>query len=216
MKTNIVLMGPPGAGKGTLAKKLASAYKLPHISTGDMFREAIGNKTKVGLEAKVFIDAGHLVPDDVTIALVKERLSQKDCAKGYIFDGFPRTLLQAEALTALTKELKRPIQIVININEDKAVLVDRISGRRVCKVCGAPFHVTSMKPKKDGICDACGGELIQRKDDNAASLLVRLDHYEKDTFPINEYYKGLKLLVEFSHIADANDLFAKVGICLAK
>ncbi|TAH59495.1 MAG: adenylate kinase [Bacillota bacterium] len=185
---NIILLGPPGAGKGTLAKQLISVYNIPHISTGDMFREAIKEGTPLGRLAASYINEGHLVPDEVTISLVRERLSQKDCENGYLLDGFPRTLPQAEALDTIGKDLSRPINVVINITADETELVRRISGRRVCRKCGAPYHIDTMKPKKDGVCDACGGELYQRKDDNKDNLLVRLNHYYADTKPLEDFY----------------------------
>ncbi|MBQ2493650.1 MAG: adenylate kinase, partial [Bacilli bacterium] len=174
---NIILMGPPGAGKGTQAKRIVDAFKLPHISTGDMFREAISQGTPLGLQAKAIIERGDLVPDELTIGLVKERLSRDDCAEGFLLDGFPRTIPQAEALKVLGPEIGRAIDLVIDISVPDEELVRRIAGRRVCPKCGASYHITDMKPKKEGICDRCGAELIQRKDDNAESLKVRLDNY---------------------------------------
>ena len=194
---NIILMGPPGAGKGTQAKKLIAALNIPHISTGDMFREAIKEGTPLGKLAASYINDGHLVPDDVTIGLVKERLSKDDCAKGYLLDGFPRTIPQAEALDDMTKEIGREISHVIDIETPKEELVKRICGRRVCKKCGAPYHITNIKPKIDGVCDICGGELIQRADDNEEALIVRLDAYHKQTKPLLEYYSKKGLLKEF-------------------
>jgi len=194
MKSNIILMGPPGAGKGTLAKRLIAKYNLPHISTGDMFREAIKANTQLGLLAQGYMQRGDLVPDEVTIGIVKERLSKDDCSKGYLLDGFPRTLAQAEALKNLTKELKREVNLVINIDCDTEELVRRISGRRVCKNCGAPYHVYSMKPKVEGICDKCGGPLFQRADDNETSLKTRLAHYVSDTKPLLSFYEKEGLL----------------------
>ncbi len=208
---NIILMGPPGAGKGTQAKLLISKFNLPHISTGDMFREAIKNKTPLGVIASQYINDGHLVPDDVTIGLVKERLSQEDCANGYILDGFPRTIPQAEALTALTKEIGREIDFVINIDTPKEMLVERIGGRRVCKVCGAPFHIVTRKPKVEGVCDVCGGELIQRKDDNEEALNTRLEIYTKDTKPILDYYESLGLLKSFDGTIGAENLLNEIS-----
>ena len=163
---NIILMGPPGAGKGTNAKRISSFYKIPHISTGDMFREAIKNGTSLGKLANEYISKGLLVPDDVTIGLVKERLSNPDCANGYLLDGFPRTLEQAKALEEIGKEIDRPVNHVLNIVVPESILVERISGRRVCKKCGAPFHIKTLQPKVEGVCDLCGGELYQRKDDD--------------------------------------------------
>ena len=159
MKKNIILMGPPGAGKGTLAKQLI-ALGYVHISTGDMFREAIKAGTELGKLADSYIKRGDLVPDEVTIGLVKERLSKDDCANGFLLDGFPRTLPQAEALEKLTKEINRPIETVINLDCDNKELVRRISGRRVCKNCGAPYHIETMKPKVEGTCDICKQNLF--------------------------------------------------------
>ncbi len=195
---NIILMGPPGAGKGTQAKILIAKYNIPHISTGDMFREAIKEGTPLGKLAASYINEGHLVPDDVTIGLVKERLSKDDCANGYLLDGFPRTIPQAEALEKLTKEIGREIEYVINIDTPKEELVKRICGRRVCKKCGAPYHIINVKPKVDGVCDICGGELIQRPDDNEEALNTRLEAYTKQTKPLLEFYEKKGLLTNFS------------------
>ncbi len=191
---NIILLGPPGAGKGTLAKKLLKHYKFPHISTGDMFREAIKEGTALGRLAASYINQGHLVPDEVTIGLVKQRLGQDDCGQGFLLDGFPRTLPQAEALVEIGQEIARPITAVINVTCDKQELVRRITGRRVCRKCGAPYHVDTMKPRVDGICDICGGELYQRKDDTKELLEQRLEHYNIDTRPLEEFYQNLGLL----------------------
>lgn len=195
---NIILMGPPGAGKGTQAKILIAKYNIPHISTGDMFREAIKEGSPLGKLAASYINEGHLVPDDVTIGLVKERLSKDDCANGYLLDGFPRTIPQAEALEKLTKEIGREIEYVINIDTPKEELVKRICGRRVCKKCGAPYHIINVKPKVDGVCDICGGELIQRPDDNEEALNTRLEAYTKQTKPLLEFYEKKGLLTNFS------------------
>ncbi len=203
---NIILMGPPGAGKGTNAKRIASFYKIPHISTGDMFREAIKNKTPLGELASKYISEGLLVPDDVTIGLVKERLALDDCKNGFLLDGFPRSLPQAEALTAIGEEISRPINYVINIVVPEAILVDRISGRRVCKACGAPYHIKNMKPKVDGVCDLCGGELVQRKDDNEETLKARLHEYHKMTEPLIAYYKNLGVTYDVDGTKDLDEL----------
>jgi adenylate kinase len=194
MKLNILLLGAPGAGKGTQAQLIKEKYNIPHISTGDMFREAIRNKTPIGVLADSYISKGNLVPDDVTIALVKERLSKDDCANGYLLDGFPRTLVQAEALTQLTKDINRPIDLVIDIEVDENKLIDRISGRRMCKGCGASYHIKNLPPKVEGVCDVCGGELYIRKDDNVDALTVRLHNYHESTQPLIDYYSNLGVL----------------------
>ena len=213
---NIILMGPPGAGKGTQAKMIIAEYHLPHISTGDMFREAIKNETPLGKIAQQYINDGHLVPDDVTIGLVKERLSQPDCAEGYILDGFPRTIPQAEALDKLTEEIGRPITYVLNIDTPAEVLEERICGRRVCKVCGAPYHIVNRKPKVEGICDNCGGELMQRKDDNVDALRTRLSIYYKDTEPILEFYKAKGLLKTFDGTIGAENVLKEIKALLGE
>ena len=197
-KLNMIIMGPPGAGKGTQAKLIIKEHNIPHISTGDMFREAIEEKTPLGLLAQKYINDGHLVPDDVTIGLVKERLAKDDCKNGFLLDGFPRTIPQAEALDKLSKQIGREIGLVLSINTPKEELIRRITGRLVCKNCGAPYHKDSRKPKVEGVCDICGGELIQRKDDNKEALEVRLEHYDKQTKPLLEFYEKKGLL----HVLD--------------
>ena len=216
MKKNIILMGPPGAGKGTLAKQLKEAFNLVHISTGDMFRDAIKAQTELGILAQKYINDGHLVPDEVTIGLVKERLSQPDCDAGFLLDGFPRTLPQAEALQEISKEISRPIDTVINLDCDNEELIRRISGRRVCKNCGAPYHIVSMRPKVEGVCDLCGGPLYQRKDDNEEALKVRLGHYVSETKPLLDYYQNLGLLENFNSLTGKEALFDEVSSYLKK
>ena len=216
MKKNIILMGPPGAGKGTLAKQLKSALNLVHISTGDMFRENIKAQTELGKLAQSYIDHGDLVPDSVTIEMLKARLAEKDCEKGFLLDGFPRTLPQAEALEKLSKEINRPIEVVVNLDCDNSELIRRISGRRVCKNCGAPYHVVTMKPKVEGVCDLCGGPLYQRADDNEEALKVRLDHYVKDTKPLLDFYKERGLLENFNSLIGSVELFNQVSTYLEK
>jgi len=208
---NIILMGPPGAGKGTQAKKIIDGFHLPHISTGDMFREAISKGTPLGLQAKAIIERGDLVPDEITIGLVKERLSQPDCEHGYLLDGFPRTIPQAEALKVMGPEIGRAVNLVIDITCPDEELVRRIAGRRVCPKCGASFHITDVKPQVEGICDRCGNELVQRKDDNAESLKVRLENYYKSTQPLVEFYKAEGLYHHFDgtvgHVALYEDIY---------
>lgn len=215
MKKNIILVGPPGAGKGSVAKKLIS-LGLAHISTGDMFREAMKQGTPLGKLAESYINKGDLVPDEVTIGLVKERLSQPDCANGYLLDGFPRTIPQAEALENLTKEINRPIEAVINLDCDEETLIKRISGRRVCRVCGTPYHIVNVKPKVEGVCDVCGGELYQRKDDNEDALKVRLQHYVQDTEPLLSFYGSRGLLKGFDSLVGSDVLFDEIVEFLKK
>lgn len=216
MLKNIILMGPPGAGKGTLAKQLKSSFDLVHISTGDMFRENIKGGTELGLLAKSYIDKGDLVPDQVTIDMLKDRLAKKDCEKGFLLDGFPRTLPQAEALEKLSKEINRPIDVVVNLDCNNEELIRRISGRRVCKNCGAPYHIVTMKPKVEGVCDLCGGPLYQRADDNEEALKVRLDHYVHDTKPLLEFYENRGLLKNFNSLMGSQELFNQVSEFLNK
>ncbi len=192
----ILLMGPPGAGKGTQAEKLIRDYGIPQISTGDMFRAAVKSGTELGKEAKSYMDKGALVPDSVTIGIVGERLAQKDCQKGWILDGFPRTEAQAKALDAILKEIHISLTAVLEIKADAKGLIKRISGRLVCKGCGASFHKDFRPPVKEGICDNCGGELYQRADDNEATVGERLEVYEKSTRPLIDYYKKTGKLYE--------------------
>jgi adenylate kinase len=210
MKLNILLLGAPGAGKGTQAQLIKEKYNIPHISTGDMFREAIRNKTPIGVLADSYISKGNLVPDDVTIALVKERLSKDDCANGYLLDGFPRTLVQAEALTQLTKDINRPIDLVIDIEVDENKLIDRISGRRMCKGCGASYHIKNLPPKVEGVCDVCGGELYIRKDDNVDALKVRLEAYHTQTQPLINYYAQYGLIGEVNGDTSLENVFKAI------
>ncbi len=181
---NIIMLGAPGAGKGTQAAVLCEHFGIPTISTGNMIREALKNGTEMGLKAKSFMDEGKLVPDEVVIGIVKERLSEDDCKKGFILDGFPRTIPQAEALDKMGVD----IQYVINIDVDDEKIIKRMSGRRVCEDCGRPFHTESLKPQKEGVCDDCGGTLVQRKDDHPDTVLARLDVYHKETEPLVDYY----------------------------
>ncbi|MGP1413851.1 MAG: adenylate kinase [Bacillales bacterium] len=194
MFKSIILLGAPGAGKGTNAKRISKLYNIPHISTGDMFREAIKNNTDLGKKASEYMQQGLLVPDEITIGLVEERLQKDDCKDGFLLDGFPRTIKQAERLKEIGNKINRPIKYVINIEVPEEVLKDRICGRRVCKQCGAPYHVVNMKPKVDGVCDLCKGELIQRKDDNEEALKVRLSEYHNQTEPLIKFYDNEKIL----------------------
>ena len=196
----LILMGPPGAGKGTQAEKLVEVYHIPHISTGDMFRKAQKDGTELGLKAKSYMENGQLVPDEVTVGIVKERLAEDDCKDGFLLDGFPRTVKQADALDAILKELGMTLDRVINIDVDNKFLIDRLTGRRVCKSCGASFHVKNKAPKVDGVCDKCGGMLYQRKDDNVETVSNRLEVYGVQTAPLIDYYqsKGIMSAIDGS------------------
>ena len=187
-------MGRPGAGKGTQAVNIREYYNIPHISTGDMFRAAIKNQTKLGLEAKSYMDKGALVPDEVTIGIVKDRLLEDDCKNGFLLDGFPRTIAQAEALDAFLKENGIKLDAVLDVNVPAEILVRRMVGRRVCKTCGATFHVEFNPSKVEGVCDNCGSPLIQRADDTEATAKNRLAVYDNQTAPLLEFYKKQNIL----------------------
>jgi len=187
-KIKIILLGSPGVGKGTYAKRLSKIYGIPQISTGDMFREAINNKTKIGLLAKTYIDKGNLVPDDVTIKIVEQRLKKDDCKNGFMLDGFPRTIAQAEALDKIIV-----IDKVLDFTASEKVIIDRLSGRRICKSCGAIYHIRNIIPKVKGVCDKCGRKVYQRNDDKPKAIKERFVVYKKQTEPLIEYYtkKGI-------------------------
>lgn len=184
----LVLMGLPGAGKGTQAEQIVEQYGIPHISTGDMFRAAIKEGTPLGLEAKSYMDSGNLVPDEVTIGIVRERLAKDDCEKGFLLDGFPRTVAQAEALENILSDLDRQIDYVLNVSVDTDKLMERLTGRRVCPVCGTTYHVIFNPPKVDGKCDKDGAELIQRKDDNEETVRTRLEVNMEQSKPLLDFY----------------------------
>jgi adenylate kinase len=186
----IILLGPPGAGKGTQAKKLTQAFDIPQISTGDMLRAAVKNGTPLGVKAKAFMDAGGLVPDEVVIGIVKDRLAEPDCGRGFILDGFPRTIPQAEALDRVTKELGKEIRFVLSLEVDQDDLMERLCGRRTCTGCGAMYHVAFNPPKAEGKCDKCGAALIQRDDDREETITNRLGNYNKATAPLLDYYRN--------------------------
>jgi len=192
----VVLLGPPGAGKGTQAKAIADHWNIPHISTGDLFRENLNNKTALGLKAKAYMDAGKLVPDTLVIELVKDRIVRDDCKSGYLLDGFPRTVAQAEALDAFCREAHQPLDYAINICVPENILVERITGRRVCSECGASYHVTFNPPKVDGKCDRCGAALVARKDDNAETVKTRINVYNEQSAPLVDYYKAAKIIID--------------------
>jgi adenylate kinase len=191
----IAFLGPPGAGKGTQARELARAWSVPHIATGDMLREAVAAGTALGREAKAYMDRGALVPDDVIIAMIAERLRDADARSGFLLDGFPRTIPQAEGLERLLKDIGQPLERVIYFDVAEPELVRRLTGRRVCRGCGHSFHVVSNPPRREGVCDACGGELYQRVDDSESTVRNRLSVYRTQTAPLLEWYAARGLLV---------------------
>lgn len=207
---NIILMGPPGAGKGTQAEFIKAAYPIPHISTGDMFRAAVKQQTPMGLEAKKYMDSGKLVPDEVTIGVVKERLAESDCAKGFLLDGFPRTVQQAVALDEILSSMNGKIDLVLNIAVPSEVLFDRMAGRVSCEQCKAVYNTKFKAPKQEGTCDKCGGKLIQRADDQPETVKNRLDVYQEQTAPLLDYYSHKGNLQNVDGNRDVNVVFADV------
>jgi adenylate kinase len=216
MKKNLVLLGPPGAGKGTQAKMLVEQYGIPQISTGDILRKAAAAGTELGKEAKKFMDAGNLVPDDVVIGLVRERLKEPDCKAGYILDGFPRTVNQAKTLDDILKKMADGLTHVISIEVDEKDLLARLTGRRTCRSCGAMYHVKFEPPKKSGVCDKCAGELYQRDDDKEETIMSRLKVYKQQTEPLIAYYKGTGLLRSIPGTGGIKDIFNSITTVLGK
>lgn len=206
----IVLLGPPGAGKGTQAKSISNRYEIPHISTGDIFRKNISEMTPLGIEAKKHIDNGQLVPDSLTIDIVKDRLTQEDCKNGYLLDGFPRTVVQAEALKEFLIERGEELDSALLIDVPKDFILERMTGRRVCPSCGASYHVKFNPPKNNGKCDVCGSEVVQRKDDTEATVKERLDVYDRQTQPLIEYYKREDLLQVVDGTKAINKVFDSI------
>ncbi len=212
----ILLMGPPGAGKGTQAAKLVKKYGIPHISTGDMFRAAVKEGTELGKKAKACMDAGQLVPDEITIGIVRERLQKPDCTKGFILDGFPRTVEQADALDGILKSLSIHLTRAVDISVPSSSLIERAVGRRVCKKCGAAYHIRFNPSKKDGVCDECGGETYQRADDSEETMKSRLSVYDAQTKPLIRYYQQAGLYSEIDGSQEMSKVFADITACLEK
>jgi adenylate kinase len=202
-----ILFGPPGAGKGTQAETIVKEFSIPHISTGDIFRKNIKEGTPLGKKAMEYMDQGKLVPDDLTIELVKDRLLEDDCKEGFLLDGFPRTIYQADALEDFLKSLGQSLDYVINIRVRKELLVERAVGRRLCKNCGQAYHMSFNKPSKEGVCDKCGGELIQRKDDTQETVENRINVYREQTEPLIDYYTKKGIIVNI----DGEKPIAQVG-----
>lgn len=203
-------MGPPGCGKGTQGKRLGSHYRIPQLSTGDMLRAAVRDLTPVGVKARGYMDKGQLVPDEVIIGIMRERLAASDCSRGYILDGFPRTIEQGKALDRLFTETGDKLTAVLNLAVPDEEVVARLSGRRQCTKCGTGFHVSFNKPKKEGVCDACGANLYQRDDDNEKTVCDRLSVYNKQTAPLIEFYKNKNVLHELKGFGSIDEIFKKL------
>jgi adenylate kinase len=208
----ILFLGAPGAGKGTQCKHLVKQLNLPHLSSGDLLREAVKAGTEAGIKAKQYMAEGKLVPDEVLINMFREKLQAPECAPGFILDGFPRNLAQAEALDKLLAELKKDLTVVIDLDVDEKLLMDRLTGRRICsnKTCNQPYHLVNIPPKKDNVCDICGGELYQRNDDKAELVAPRLEEYSKQTKPLIDYYSKRGILKRIDGNGDENQIFSNL------
>ncbi len=210
--SSIILLGAPGSGKGTLAQQLKTKLNIPHISTGDMFREAVKGNTPMGLKASSYMKDGHLVPDDITIGVVDERFTKEDVKKGFILDGFPRTIPQAEAFDSIIKNKGLKIDAVILLDVDQGLIVRRITGRRSCPSCGNVYHIETVKPKVEGICDSCSTKLIQRKDDTEEVVKERLETYEKQTAPLIDFYSAKKILLKIDASRSPNYMMQQLEV----
>jgi adenylate kinase len=206
----LILLGPPGAGKGTQAKKIAEKYNIPHISTGDIFRANIKNETALGKKAKEYIDSGELVPDSIVVAIVEDRLLEDDAKNGFLLDGFPRTVKQAEALNDVLSNMNTSLDYVLNIEVDSDILVKRITGRRICKECGATYHIEFNQPEEAGVCDVCGGELYQRSDDTKATVENRINVYFDQTSPLIDYYQKKDQLTTIDGEQGIDEVFEEI------
>lgn len=215
---NLLIIGAPGAGKGTMSENIINDYHLIHVSTGDMLRAAVKNETPVGLKAQEYMNRGELVPDEIIHDIIVERFSADDMEAGFLFDGYPRTLAQAIDLDEILKELDKKVDCVINLNIDDQQLIERITGRRLCPTCGEIYNIYSKPSITEGICDKCGGQLIQRKDDNLESLTVRLEEYHKNTQPVIEYYEKADIVKNVDATQSLQDVYANIknileGLC---
>ena len=212
----LVLLGPPGAGKGTQAAEIVKKYNVPHISTGDIFRKNISEGTELGKKAKEYMDKGLLVPDELVVAIVKDRLSESDCKEGFLLDGFPRTVDQADSLDTELKNLDYALDKVLNIYVDKNALIERAVGRRICKSCGATYHISFNKPKEEGKCDLCGGELFQRSDDTEETVAKRIGVYLEQTEPLIDYYNEKGILANINGDQDIDIVFSEIVTVLGE
>ena len=212
----IIMLGAPGAGKGTQAIMIAEKYGLPHVSTGDMFRANIKNNTPLGQEAKKYMDAGQLVPDELTVKILLDRVAKDDCKNGYVLDGFPRTIPQAEVLEKALNELNDKIDYAIDVDVPDENIIKRMGGRRACVKCGATYHIEHVPPKKEGVCDNCGEALVLRDDDKPETVKSRLDVYHKQTQPLIDFYSERKVLKTVDGTQDKNDVFAAIEAILGK
>jgi len=206
----VIMLGAPGAGKGTQAVRVAEAYKVPHISTGDIFRANIKEGTELGNKAKAYMDAGQLVPDELVCDLVADRIAKDDCADGYVLDGFPRTIPQAEALDAAVEKLGTKLDAAVDIDVPDDAIISRMGGRRACLKCGATYHIKYKAPKAEGVCDVCGSELVLRKDDAPETVKTRLDVYHEQTQPLIDYYSGKGILVTVDGTKSMDEVFAQI------
>ena len=207
---NLILLGPPGAGKGTQAAKIIEKYNIPHISTGDIFRENIKNGTPLGKKAQEYMNKGELVPDSLVIEIATDRLTKDDCKEGFLLDGFPRTVEQAEALDEFLSKDGKKVDHVLDIDVAADILMKRLTGRRVCKGCGATYHVTNIPPKVEGVCDSCGGELYQRDDDTEETVSNRIEVYNSQTKPLIDYYENIGNIAHLDGSIDPDDLLAEI------
>ena len=206
----IIMLGAPGAGKGTQAKRIAQRYGIPHVSTGDIFRANIKNGTELGMKAKAYMDAGNLVPDEITIGMLLDRIHEADCKKGYVLDGFPRTIPQAESLTAALKERGEKMDYAIDVDVPDENIINRMSGRRACLACGATYHIAYNPPKKEGVCDQCGEPLVLRKDDKPETVKNRLEVYHQQTQPLIDYYKKEGILAQVDGTQNMDQVFEDI------
>ncbi|MDD6675158.1 MAG: adenylate kinase [Lactimicrobium massiliense] len=213
---NVLIMGPAGAGKGTMSDLILKEYDIPHISTGDMLRANVANHTDLGNKAKAYMDAGKLVPDEVINAMVEDRLQQPDCQKGYLLDGYPRTLVQAKEFERIAAKIGKPVECVLGLEVDFEVLKDRITGRRICPKCGATYHIHNFPPKVEGVCDNCGGKLVQRSDDTVEKLTKRMEEYEKSTKPVIDFYDQKGLVTHLDASGKPEAVFGAIKEALGK